>query len=176
VTYTSASNVLPYVRTLFKGGTFDETTFPTAVDVNAWLDAGYSRINGELEARGYSTPVPSTATCYSEIKHLESLFAAAWVYEVRMVQGNTAGGETKGNFLLQEFEREMTKLLARDLSSGTSPLTTTGTTGQPYAGGISIGDKDSVEDDSDRVAPAFKRGMHDSPGIVWGKDNEGGNT
>ena len=34
----------------------------------------------------------------------------------------------------------------------------------PYAGGISIADKDSVEDDSDRVVPAFSVGMHDYPG------------
>jgi hypothetical protein len=33
----------------------------------------------------------------------------------------------------------------------------------PYAGGISISDKDSVEEDSDRVNPSFHRGMHDNP-------------
>ncbi len=31
----------------------------------------------------------------------------------------------------------------------------------PYAGGISIADKDAVEDDDDRVRPGFKIGMHD---------------
>lgn len=31
---------------------------------------------------------------------------------------------------------------------------------EPYAGGISISDKDAVEDNSDRVAPAFTRPMH----------------
>jgi hypothetical protein len=34
----------------------------------------------------------------------------------------------------------------------------------PYAGGISIDDKESVEDDSDRVVPAFRVGMHENPG------------
>ena len=33
----------------------------------------------------------------------------------------------------------------------------------PYAGGISASDKDSVEDNTDRVRPSFKRGMHDNP-------------
>jgi len=32
----------------------------------------------------------------------------------------------------------------------------------PYAGGISQDDVDSVKDDSDRVAPAFTKGMHDN--------------
>lgn len=35
----------------------------------------------------------------------------------------------------------------------------------PYAGGISIGDKDGVEDDTDRVVPKFTRTTGDVPGI-----------
>lgn len=41
----------------------------------------------------------------------------------------------------------------------------------PYAGGISESDKDSVEDDSDRVNPSFKRGMHDNPGVPTDNDD-----
>ena len=33
-----------------------------------------------------------------------------------------------------------------------------------YAGGISVSDKETVEQNTDRVAPFFKRGMHDYPG------------
>lgn len=36
-------------------------------------------------------------------------------------------------------------------------------TGVPYAGGISISDKQSVETDTDRVVPAFRVGAHDHP-------------
>lgn len=32
---------------------------------------------------------------------------------------------------------------------------------EPYAGGISISDKENQESDSDRVVPAFRIGMHD---------------
>jgi hypothetical protein len=35
------------------------------------------------------------------------------------------------------------------------------TSARPYAGGQSISDKESKEDDDDRVSPAFKRNMHD---------------
>lgn len=48
--------------------------------------------------------------------------------------------------------------LAQQLSSEASIAVAT-----PYAGGISIADKESAEDDSDRVAPAFAVGMHDNP-------------
>lgn len=37
---------------------------------------------------------------------------------------------------------------------------------KPYAGGISIADKDSVLGDTDRVAPAFAIGMTDFPGTL----------
>ena len=36
--------------------------------------------------------------------------------------------------------------------------------GQVYAGAMSVSEKDTVELDTDRVAPAFKRGMHDNIG------------
>ncbi|HHH30956.1 MAG TPA: hypothetical protein ENK57_21790 [Polyangiaceae bacterium] len=32
---------------------------------------------------------------------------------------------------------------------------------RPYAGGISVSDKEAVEDNSDRVRPSFAKGMHD---------------
>jgi hypothetical protein len=35
--------------------------------------------------------------------------------------------------------------------------------GVPFAGGISISQKQSVEQDTDRVAPAFRIGLHDNP-------------
>jgi hypothetical protein len=34
----------------------------------------------------------------------------------------------------------------------------------PFAGGISIADKKSTEDDTDRTVPHFHIGMHDNPG------------
>ncbi len=36
--------------------------------------------------------------------------------------------------------------------------------GSVYAGGISKTDKETVEEDDDRVKPSFKRGIHDAPG------------
>jgi hypothetical protein len=36
----------------------------------------------------------------------------------------------------------------------------------PYAGGISVADKQTYEQDTDRVTPAFTRGLHNTPGTV----------
>ena len=38
-----------------------------------------------------------------------------------------------------------------------------GTFAVPTAGGISVAEKDTAEDDTDRVAPAFRKGMLDHP-------------
>lgn len=35
----------------------------------------------------------------------------------------------------------------------------------PFAGGISVSDKDSREGDTDRTAPAFTRGLHANPAV-----------
>lgn len=51
-----------------------------------------------------------------------------------------------------------------------SPLTG-GLKGTPYAGGISISDKDSVADNTDRAEPAFKRGLHDNPEL-WPEEED----
>ncbi len=44
--------------------------------------------------------------------------------------------------------------------------------GVPYAGGISKADKDTVSADSDRIQPAIRVGVHDSPGLSTDDDEE----
>lgn len=41
----------------------------------------------------------------------------------------------------------------------------------PYAGGISISDKDASRDNSDRVRPSFSRSMDDAPGAATDGSN-----
>ena len=41
----------------------------------------------------------------------------------------------------------------------------------PFAGGISIADKDTREEDTDRVLPGFTRGLHGTPGL-WPETTE----
>jgi uncharacterized protein (DUF924 family) len=42
----------------------------------------------------------------------------------------------------------------------------------PYAGGISISDKQEAEDDADRVEPMFRRDMMRSPGTAYTPEHE----
>ena len=67
-------------------------------------------------------------------------------------------GKSVGDLRLdaqQKFEHYST--LAKSLER---QVTMTAT---PYAGGISIAAKQAVEQDTDRVAPAFRVGLHDNP-------------
>lgn len=42
----------------------------------------------------------------------------------------------------------------------------------PYAGGISVSDKQSTESNTDRVAPIFTKGMHDNSGTSTDQTGE----
>lgn len=42
----------------------------------------------------------------------------------------------------------------------------------PFAGGISVSDKETTKEDSDRVKPAFEKGMMDYPGTSQAFDEE----
>lgn len=42
-----------------------------------------------------------------------------------------------------------------------------------YAGGISVADKESIESNTDRVSPSFKRGMTDNPSVSDENELEG---
>lgn len=61
----------------------------------------------------------------------------------------------------QKFEQY--SQLAKDLTRSASIAVA------PYVGGVSVSDKSAVVQDSDRVAPAFTVGMHDTPGLPQGR-------
>lgn len=59
----------------------------------------------------------------------------------------------------QKFDQYMT--LAASLA--VSLVGSAALAAMPYAGGISIADKDANRSDTDRVVPSFRVGMHDNP-------------
>jgi len=170
MTYGSASGVAANVPNLVgEEGTFTKTTIPTDTQVERWLAAGYALINGDLAGRGYSTPVPATATVYSLVVDLEELYAAARAESARMSARIGPDERTRGQMLMQQFKDGLKALLAMDLSR--AGLTHTG---KLYAGGISQSDKDSYNADTDRVQPRFKRGMWRMPDTTRpGGDDDG---
>lgn len=106
-----------------------------------------------------ATELLSTAECNYLIARYGSAKAAA-PHGARAIAADFAEKVSKavGDLRLeaqQAFEHYET--LAKSLRLSVS------LTASPFAGGISIADKQSVEQDSDRVMPAFRVGLHDNP-------------
>lgn len=154
MTYATLEDVAAYVPTTGDNGTYTADTKPTKAQVERFLNRGYSSINAALAAAGYSTPVSSDATVYDELTDLEALYAAARVELVRLSSRYGAEERTRSSALKKEFTDGLAALLKRDLSRAgathTSKLTMTG---------WKESEKESVESDTDRVEPRFKRGQ-----------------
>ena len=153
MTYSSASDVAMYCPELVDGGTtFTTTTKPTLAQVNKMIDRGYSAVNARLAARGYAVPVLASADAYETLTDLEALYAASRAQLVRMTSRMGPEDRPKSEVFREQFEAGMRDLLKLDLSaaglSHTSGI---------YTGGISEDAKQVYEDDSDRVAPRFRR-------------------
>ncbi|MFA6358710.1 MAG: hypothetical protein WCY09_08665 [Candidatus Omnitrophota bacterium] len=164
MTYASASNVVGYCKSLLgSASTFDSTTSPASSHVEGWLAAGYSRINAYLSGSGYTIPVASTASIYNELVDLNALYAAARAEMSRVGIVINAGERLRGKIFMDMFYEGINSLGQMDL---TAMGVTRSSTMVPYAGGISISDKDTYESNTDRVKPRFYRGMHDFPGTL----------
>jgi hypothetical protein len=101
----------------------------------------------------------STAECNYLLATWGSPSAAA-PYAAEAIAADYADkvGKSVGDLRIdaqQQFEHYMT--LSASLRRGASVTAT------PFAGGISVGQKQSVELDTDRVVPAFRVGVHDNP-------------
>lgn len=75
----------------------------------------------------------------------------------RLVNSSFEGMRTDYSDLVSQYQS-----LARKLKQDSKKFGSTGI-GSPDAGGISISEIDSVEDDSDRPTPAFRRGQFRNP-------------
>lgn len=155
MTYASASDVaLHCPEVVTSGCNFSDTSHPTLTQVERFLDMGYSRINARLAARGHGTPVGATAAVYDELVGLEALYAGARVQMARMSSRLGPRERAKGEVLMERFDKELDRLMGLDLSRAGVGVVSAG---KLYAGGISKADKTGYEDDTDRVAPRFKR-------------------
>lgn len=142
---------------------FSTSTSPNVKAVNSWITTGCGVIELQLASRGYSVPVASTALAFEMLKRCNALWVAARVEESRTNITLAPGERTRGQVFHEQFGECMDTLLKNDLTfAGVSRSAV----GQPYAGGISVADKQSNESNTDRVKPRFMRGQFDFPGTI----------
>ena len=163
MSYASASDVSLYCPEIIAvGSEFEDDTGPTRSQVIGWLDRGYSEINARLAAEGYSTPVPTAATAYNAFVDLEALWAAAHVQLARMSSRLGPDERSKAQMYMEWFDKRFEKLLSKDLTR--AGLSRSGA-GALFVGGISEASKKGYEDDTDRVAPRFRRDQFRAAGV-----------
>ncbi len=164
MTYSSASHVSGLCANLLSGASnFSTSSSPTLSAVNNWLSSGCSVIESYLSSYRYTTPVASTAAAYNWLENLNTLYAAAMAETSRTNITLGPGERTRGRVMLDQFWTELKEMVKLDL---TSMGVTRSSDGALYVGGISIADKETYEDDTDRVAPKFTKGMFDFPGKI----------
>lgn len=134
---------------------FNQTNAPTDPDVRLWLDEGAAIIDGTLSSKSYTVPVTKTASAWPILRNLNALYAASMAEFSKLVASTSAGAQTRGELLEKRFWDRLDRITRMDLSA-----MGVGYTSLLYVGGISEADKDSVEDDSDRIMTAFSRGQH----------------
>ncbi len=142
---------------------FSTSSSPTLNSVETWLSSGCAVIEGFLGGNRYTTPVASTAGAYNWLSNLNALYAAAMAELSRSSAIVSPGERTRNSVMLDQFWSELKTMVSLDL---TALGVTRGSAGKLYVGGISQDDKDTYEDDSDRVSPKFMKGMFDFPGTL----------
>lgn len=162
--YASSSDVAILCQNILAGASnFSTSTSPTLAAVNRWLSSGCGVIETMLNGKGYSTPVASGTAAAEHLVDCNALFAAARVELSRTNVTLGPGERTRGQVFQEYFEDCMESFFQSDLTlAGVSRQGS----GVLYTGGISISDKQSREEDTDRVKPRFNRGQFDTPGTI----------
>ena len=162
MSYASASDVAAYTPNLTgEYDNFTNTTKPTKTHVDRFLSAACGLIEGRIAAAGYSVPVPTSSYVYDQVSDLAALYAAGRAEMVRMTARVAATERTRSQMFMSQFNTGMDMLLKMDLSRAGLSMLGVGATN---AGGISQADKDSKENDIDRVAGRFTRGQFRATG------------
>ncbi|MHA2065329.1 MAG: hypothetical protein ACXABY_13215 [Candidatus Thorarchaeota archaeon] len=170
--YASASHVAPLCFNILNGASnFSASTQPPLSFVNTKLQDVYDDINSNLNGCGYTTPVASTANYFGKLRDLSIWYAAARVEFTRINLTLSPDERTRAQVFQDMYDEGAAKLCVGDLSLAGLDRTSQGTL---FVGGTKKSDKDVQVSNSDRVAPAFHRGMQRWPGTRPPTDSTSG--
>jgi len=162
--YATASSIAKYCHNLLGSEpTWTVSTCPTKKQVDSFLSTGCAVLETILGGKGYTTPVASGTAVYGWLGHLEEMWGAAHAEFHRTNITLSPGERTRGMFFYEQFWMELDRLMKQDLTMGGAGRSGAG---KIYAGGISIGDKQAVESNTDLVTPRFFRGVGRVPNTL----------
>ena len=163
--------LVPYYATA-TGNTFSTSTRPTLAQVEKFIDRVSGILNIILTNEGFSIPV-SQATAKLALDDFVVTWTVAYTHSA-----NRAGPfspekrEVRGELSFRAIMDEA-KSFVKEFSRGLEWLGVTRTHRRGeglYAGGISVTGKDTFEDDTDRVLPAFTRDLQRPSELAQSQD------
>lgn len=150
------ANVQALCRHLCGSGGFSTTTTPTLVEVNFFADMAYYKVAAHLEMSGYS----KTQTDADVLHFLMNLQVLEWVILIELTYPIAGSGEVNERFL--EFARQRDvyyDLIMTDALDNLGATRTARPSLNIKATGVSVDDKQAVNDVADNVPPRFYRGI-----------------
>jgi hypothetical protein len=142
---------------------FSSDTKPSLSEVHRFRDQAYYKIAAALVDAGYS-PTQTDTTVLGFLQNLQVIEMVVFVELSRPIITSGVANERFSAFLA-ERERLYTLVMSGMLADLGAGATSVGSeTGFTTATGVSISRKQGVTDDSDYVAPRFRRGQFGYPG------------
>mgnify|MGYP001594522959 FL=1 len=153
--YCVASDIHAVCPHLFlPASAIDTSTCPTLVQVNAWITTGCLIVDSKLATLGYA-PIGSATAAYG-IAQDANINYAAYRSELSRLSARVSRDEnTRDAKFFQAFKDALTML--GELGDLTTMGVSLTTRAKPYAGGISVTNKEIDEDDTDVVHGRFQR-------------------
>ena len=137
--------------------TYSTTSKPTQAQVTAFCVTVFNKINGILDARGYTQPVDTAATVASAIlKEISTLGASAMAEEAKQSIGMAGSVSTLAVSLREQYEAEIRRLSKGELSLVDA---TEGTGTLAQADEQTPSGSFSLDDDGNERDPVFSRTM-----------------
>jgi hypothetical protein len=97
-------------------GTLGATSTPTSTQVSTWLTEASAIIDRHVTGAGFTAPVASSATLYSELGALANLYAAAQCAMARSIDNLSGEPEDRATMWLERFYAQLKEIAASDLS------------------------------------------------------------
>jgi hypothetical protein len=129
--YGTVAGVEAHVPTI---GTISALTKPTTTQVVAWLEEATAIIDRTLATAGYTTPVASTSTNYSELVGLANLYGAARTLQARAIEAATGEIQPRWQAMLDEFYARLIAIANSTLTGISAAASTTGGTARRIRG------------------------------------------
>lgn len=100
---------------------------PTETEAESWLDEGAAVIDRYISSAGYTIPISSSATLYTELQMLNNLYASAQVLIARGLDTVQGTSESRSDQWLARFYEQLDMIAKSDLTAAGATATSTGT-------------------------------------------------